>query len=139
MASIGHVAGARNCGGCLSTHARNNTMRINKPNAHRSMEWKLKSGGWKSIRPNIARNSSEGATINACSGRKELPIVHASRLPPGIRVSGYAVEAMVIRRFHAKQRKSSCKGFESPSKGSSFLCIRDRAQVRAQTTDHGAR
>src|SRR5580693_1210821 len=139
MASIGHVAGARNCGGCLSTHARNNATRINKPNAYRSMEWKLKSGGWKSIRANVAKKSSDGATINAWSGRKKLPIAHASRLPLGIRVSGYAVEGIAICRFHAKQRKSSCKGFESLSKASSFLCIRDRAQVRAQTTDHGAR
>jgi hypothetical protein len=37
----------------------------------------LKSGGWKSISAIVAKNNSDGALINACNGRKELPIAHA--------------------------------------------------------------
>jgi hypothetical protein len=57
---------------------------MSKQKAMRSMEWKLKSGGWKSINPSVVMKSSAGATINACNGRKNPPIANATTPLPEI-------------------------------------------------------
>ena len=93
---MGHVTGVSNRSGFsfFWEPQQKHHSRISKPKANRSMEWKLKSGGWKSISPSVARKSTDGATINACNGRKEAPTIHARTLPPGIRAAGYVLEDM---------------------------------------------
>src|SRR5580698_11380295 len=135
---MGHVTGPPSRSGCCSTHSRRSTTTIIKPNANRSMEWKLKSGGWKSISINFAKKSRDGATINGCSSRKELLTAHAGTPLPGIRVVGYAVEDVAILRFRAELRKSSCTESGSPSRGTRFLCIPNREPGRAQMMDRDA-
>src|SRR5579864_7300289 len=134
---MGAVAVRSNCIGRRSTHARRSTTRISKQNANRSMEWKLKSWGWKSINVSVTKKRCEGATINACNGRKQLPIAHAMAFVSGFRIRK-TVDDITRRHFHAEQRKSSCKEFGSPSTRSSFLCIQDQEPSRARTMDRAA-
>src|SRR5208282_3115965 len=112
---MGHVTGPRSCSGCRSTHERSRTIRISNPNASRSREWKLKSGGWKSISARVAKKSCDGAAMSAWSGRSDAPTVHAKAVLPEIRAAGYGVEDIAIHRFRAEPRKPSYKESGNPA------------------------
>jgi hypothetical protein len=81
------------------------------------MEWKLKSGGWKSISINVAKKSRDGATINGCSSRKELLTAHAGTPLPGIRVVGCATEDVLYPASVQNYGNRLVQNLEVPPEG----------------------